>query len=64
MAEIPPFIRREIRECERCRAAEGPFAYMADQRHYCVKCARRLLETTGLQPVGRREGDVTLEDLL
>jgi hypothetical protein len=37
---------------------------MQDGRHYGVPCALWLLRVVKMRPLGRREDDVTLDDLL
>ena len=59
-----PSPRGEIEACADCGQSDAPYAYLEDQHHYCVRCARKLLIVEKLRPVGSREDDLTYEDVL
>ena len=56
--------RGNIEACADCGQADAPYAFLEDRRHYCLRCARKLLITAKLRPVGTREDDLTYEDVL
>lgn len=56
--------RRPIEACAHCGAAEAPYAYLEDEHHYCLRCARRLLVVEKLEPIGKRADDLTRNDVL
>ena len=63
-APATPPARGEVDACSDCGQDEAPYAYLEDRNHYCIRCARKLLITQGLRPAGRRDGDLTYEDVL
>ena len=62
--EAMQYSRRKIDACAQCGATEAPYAYLQDGRHYCVRCARIKLVRDRIRPAGRRDGDLTLDDVL
>jgi recombinational DNA repair protein (RecF pathway) len=56
--------RREVDACARCGEPDAPYAYLHDGEHYCIRCARVKLVVDQVRPAGRRDGDLTLEDVL
>ena len=56
--------RETIESCADCGERDTPYAFLEDRRHYCVRCARKLLVTAGLRPAGSRDGDLSYEDVL
>ncbi len=56
--------RRPVEACADCGAAEAPYAYLEDENHYCLRCARRLLVVERLEPIGKRADDLTRNDVL
>jgi recombinational DNA repair protein (RecF pathway) len=64
MSESQPYVRRAVEACADCGAPDAPYAYLQDGRHYCVRCARVKLVRDKIRPAGKREGDLTLDDVL
>lgn len=62
--EAKPYPRKEIDACAQCGAPNAPYAYLQDGQHYCVRCARIKLVHDKIRPAGKREGDLTLDDVL
>lgn len=64
MDESDRYVRAEVEACALCAQSDAPYAFLEDQRHYCIRCARRKLVTEKVQPAGRRTNDLTLDDVL
>lgn len=64
MSDDASYVRRPIDQCTDCGAPEAPYAYLQDGRHYCVRCARVKLVRDKIRPAGKREDDLTLDDVL
>ena len=64
MDTTDPYVRANIVACADCGQTETSYAYLQDGQHYCVRCARKLLVTAKLRPAGRREDDLSYEDVL
>jgi len=56
--------RQDIEACADCGAANAPYAYLQDGRHYCIRCARVKLVRDKIRPAGKRSDDLTLDDVL
>ena len=64
-AEVhPASLRKPPRACFACKQVRPPYVYAENGHDYCVECATKSYEMFGLRPAGRRDGDITLEDLL
>ena len=55
--------RRPVANCSACRRALPPYVYFENGGNYCVTCSLTLWETMRFKPAGRREDDITLEEL-
>lgn len=64
MGDSQQYTRAEVDACADCGAPEAPYAYLQDGRHYCIRCARVKLIRDKIRPAGKREGDLTLDDVL
>lgn len=56
--------RARVDGCEGCEEGQPPFVYLEDGHHYCIRCARKLLIVDKIHPAGRRDDDLTYEDVL
>ena len=64
MSEPQHFERRPVEACADCSAPDAPYAYLQDGRHYCIRCARVKLVRDKLRPAGKRDDDLSLDDVL
>ena len=56
--------RQPVRTCFACRRARPPYVYLENGHDYCVACASESYALIGLRPAGRRQDDITLDELL
>jgi recombinational DNA repair protein (RecF pathway) len=64
MTEPEHFERSPVEACADCGAPEAPYAYLQDGRHYCIRCARVKLVRDQIRPAGKRDDDLSLDDVL
>ncbi len=50
--------RRPVDRCAECGAPDGPYAFISNGEHRCVRCAAGLAQDYGYRPVGMRAGDI------
>ena len=58
------WVREPVRTCFACRRVRQPYVYAENGNDYCVSCATESYALIGLRPAGRRQGDITLDELL
>jgi hypothetical protein len=56
--------RREPMKCAGCQRANPPYVYAENGKDYCVDCAKKNFDLLRLKPAGKRDGDLTLTDVL
>ena len=53
-----------MRTCFACRRERPPYIYLENGHDYCVVCATESYALIGLRPPGRRQEDITRDELM
>ena len=56
--------RAIVRRCFSCQRSAPVYVYAENGNDYCLRCAAASYGVMGLRPAGRRDDDLTLQDLI